>query len=79
MRLLFWLGLMLLIVLAIKKKLQPPSVPKTAEQSHEAAVDKDTKVETMVCCAHCQVYLPLSEAIRRGEQIYCSKEHAELV
>lgn len=30
--------------------------------------------EQMVRCAHCGVYLPLGDALRRGEDFYCSPE-----
>ena len=28
--------------------------------------------EQMVCCAHCGVYVPAGDALRRGEHVYCS-------
>ena len=31
----------------------------------------------MLPCKHCGVYLPQSEVIRRGDDVYCSREHAE--
>jgi hypothetical protein len=31
----------------------------------------------MLPCKHCGVYLPQSEVIRRGDNVYCSREHAE--
>lgn len=30
--------------------------------------------EQMVRCAHCGVYVPLGDALRRGEAFYCSSE-----
>ncbi|MFZ6766451.1 PP0621 family protein [Undibacterium sp. Di26W] len=83
MNLLMWLVLVILVVLALKKKARstldqaqtrqnpPPEQP----DSRPAA-----KAETMVCCAHCQMYLPASEAVyggERGEQVYCSQAHAD--
>ncbi|MFZ6872548.1 PP0621 family protein [Undibacterium sp. Di27W] len=81
MRLLFWLGLALLVILALKKKIQPPAASSghaepDAPQGPQGP--QQGTAESMVCCAHCQIYLPASEAVRRGEQVYCSKEHAEL-
>ena len=32
--------------------------------------------EAMVCCEHCGIYIPDSEAIRRGRKVFCSKEHS---
>ena len=32
--------------------------------------------ETMLSCAHCGVYFPASEAVRRDGRDYCSEAHA---
>ncbi len=34
--------------------------------------------ETMVRCAHCQIYLPRSEAYMSQGKTWCSAEHARL-
>ncbi|MFZ6742947.1 PP0621 family protein [Undibacterium sp. JH2W] len=78
MRILFWLGLALLIILALKKKIQPPAASSGRAESDAPQGPQSGAAESMVCCAHCQIYLPASEAVHRGEQVYCSKEHAEL-
>ncbi|PXX43955.1 PP0621 family protein [Undibacterium pigrum] len=78
MRMLFWLGLLVLIILALKKKMQPPKRPVATSTSTDTHPHSASSAETMVCCAHCQIYLPASEAVQRGEQMYCSKEHADL-
>ena len=77
MRLLFWLALLVLIVMAIRKKMQP-----VVRAQQEPAVDQHVpaagdEAENMVCCAHCQMYLPASDAVYRGQQAYCSSAHAE--
>lgn len=33
-------------------------------------------VERMVRCAHCGVFLPLSEAVARADEHYCCEQHA---
>lgn len=76
MRILFWLGLLVLIILALKKKMQPPRSPVATTSRSDP--QNPASAEAMVCCAHCQIYLPASEAVQRGEQVYCSKEHADL-
>ena len=35
------------------------------------------RVENMVECAHCGLHLPENEAIRDGEQFFCSKQHRD--
>ncbi|MCH8620157.1 PP0621 family protein [Undibacterium sp. TS12] len=78
MRLLFWLGLLVLVVLALKKKIQPPAGSVRPTNPVQDAGSKGGDAEAMVCCAHCQIYLPASEAVHRGQQVYCSNEHADL-
>jgi len=80
MRILFWLGLLVLIILALKKKMQPPKNPVATSSTTNTDTNPHSasSAESMVCCAHCQIYLPASEAVQRGEQMYCSKEHADL-
>ncbi|WP_423681427.1 MULTISPECIES: PP0621 family protein [unclassified Undibacterium] len=86
MKLLMWLVLAVLVILAIRKKARPlmqDSIrSRDAETTSGAAFDRSATsaqaTETMVCCAHCQIYLPASEAVIRGQQIYCSSAHADL-
>ncbi|MES2039227.1 MAG: PP0621 family protein [Pseudomonadota bacterium] len=90
MRILFWLGLVVLIVLALKKKMQPPGAgtstgstdkpghPESPASPQNSGTRNAAPAETMVCCAHCQIYLPASEAVQRDERVYCSQEHADL-
>ncbi|MFZ6772046.1 PP0621 family protein [Undibacterium sp. SXout7W] len=83
MRALMWLGLLVLVILALKKKSQPSNLHQQTTQNNSADVPRPGPasagtIETMVCCAHCQIYLPASEAIYRGQQVYCSTAHADL-
>jgi uncharacterized protein len=34
--------------------------------------------EQMVCCAHCGVFLPRSEALLKDNETWCSEAHAKL-
>ncbi|MBC3869931.1 PP0621 family protein [Undibacterium oligocarboniphilum] len=74
MRLLIWLVFGLLVILAIRKKARPAAQDMPPPVTPSAAGD----AETMVCCAHCQIYLPASEAVIRGQQTFCSTAHADL-
>ncbi len=82
MRLLFWLGLVILVILALKKKVQPPANrtgnPEYPPKPENTGSQDAASAENMVCCAHCQIYLPASEAVQRAGQVYCSQEHADL-
>ncbi|WP_228893836.1 PP0621 family protein [Pseudoduganella aquatica] len=35
------------------------------------------EAETMLSCAHCGIFFPASEAVRRGGRDFCSQAHAE--
>ncbi len=74
-RLLFWLALAVLVVMAIRSKLRasgirPPPPSRPAPQP--------PAVESMACCAHCGVYFPASEAVRADGLDYCSPAHVRL-
>ena len=79
MKLLFWLVLLLMVILALKKKIRPSATSVRTEQdlAGHAQEGGQGAAESMVCCVHCQVYLPASEAVRRGEQVFCCTEHAD--
>lgn len=89
-RLLFWIALVILVVAAIRSKLraamaraQGPAV-NPASGPAPASSGGDTKAwrrvedqsETMLCCAHCGVYFPASEAVRADGRDYCGTAHA---
>lgn len=86
MKFLMWLVLAVLVILAIRKKARPLTQESMRSRNPEMASDASfdmpataaAPVETMVCCAHCQIYLPASEAVIRGQQTYCSSAHADL-
>ena len=89
MKFLMWLVLAVLVVLALRKK---SSTISSAQQ--QAPLDggstgsrpnpnpnpnpANQHAETMVCCEHCQVYVPSSEAVYRQQQVFCSVAHADL-
>ena len=86
MRLLLWLLLGFLVYLAIRKNIQSTTSKKpgptwssdeqeSAQAAHPSASDKPS--ETMVACAQCQVFIPSSEAVRRGTLVFCCDEHAQ--
>lgn len=77
MRILFWLALVVLVILALRKKIQALAPTAHERQGTEPAAGAPARdAEAMVCCAACQVYIPASEAVHRGQQAYCCEEHA---
>lgn len=76
MRALMWLILAVLVVFALRKKTQRPTSAVTPEQAAPNA-DRNPQAEAMVCCERCQVYIPSSEAVMRGEKVFCCVAHAD--
>lgn len=81
MRIILWLLLGVLVILALKKKARdmqsrtfqtPPEAAPSAAPGHAVR-----DAEDMVSCAHCQLYVPVSEAVLRGELHFCSAAHAD--
>ncbi len=73
MKLVFWLILAVAVVFVIrnKNKAAQKSAPRNAPPSPHAAAG-----EAMLCCAHCGIYVPESEALRNAiGAAYCSSEH----
>lgn len=71
-RLLVWLVLLLLVVLAILKK----SKPRTPDSTRGDMPLPPGGTESMLLCAHCAVYFPASEAVYgKADLVFCSQEH----
>lgn len=81
MKLLFWLALILIVILALKKKSRnyQQRIQQPAPQNEQPEPGSgDGKAETMICCQYCQVYFPVSEAVYKNKQTFCSQAHADL-
>jgi uncharacterized protein len=75
-RLLFWLALAVLVVMAIRSKLRGSGAkPPPARQGGPRQASQP---ESMTSCAHCGVYFPSSEAVRADGLDYCSPAHVRL-
>ena len=75
-RLLFWLALAVLVVMAIRSKLRGSGIKPPRPRAARAA--QAPAVESMTCCAHCGVYFPASEAVRADGLDYCCPAHVRL-
>jgi uncharacterized protein len=74
-RLLFWLALAVLVVMAIRSKLRASGIkPPPARPGPRQA----PTIESMTSCAHCGVYFPSSEAVRADGLDYCCPAHVRL-
>jgi uncharacterized protein len=88
-RLLFWIALIILVVMAVRSKLraavaargfdphagQGAGAPTGGPARAQARVAES---ERMTNCAHCGIYFPASEAVHEGGHDYCSQAHARL-
>lgn len=75
-KILFWVvailaGMIVMRVLNHQKSKQRQS---TSDPRREAIRQR---AEEMVPCAHCDVYLPESQAYKKQGQYWCSPEHAK--
>jgi uncharacterized protein len=75
-RLLFWIALIVLVVMALRSKLRG-AAPRQSGPLQRDLPDRPP-AETMACCAHCGVYFPASEAVRADGQDYCCPAHVRL-
>jgi uncharacterized protein len=73
-RLLFWLALAILVVMAIRSKLRSSGMPPPPARPMPRAPE----AEAMTSCAHCGLYLRASEAVRADGLDYCSPAHVRL-
>ena len=77
-RILFWLALAFLVLFALRSKWRsmgaPPKQPKQPNRPQRTLPE----AETMLCCTHCGIYFPASEAVRANGRDYCSTAHAGL-
>ena len=65
------LAVSLYVVKLIRTKLDEP--PKKLKQDNQAEKFDQNK---MVKCLHCGLHIPEQEAIKQGEKVFCSLEHA---
>jgi uncharacterized protein len=72
-RLLFWIALAILVVMAIRAKLRD-TAPKTPTTGRRPA-RREAEPERMAHCAHCGVYFPASEAVSADGRDYCCPAH----
>lgn len=76
-KLLFWIALIVLVVLAVRSKVRSMGGQGQGQPgpARRGALDES---EAMRCCAHCHVYFPASEAVRADGLDYCSPAHVRL-
>lgn len=80
-RLLFWLGLAILVVFAIRAKIADARRRADQQAFRDAAPPPQRTSlgsEPMTSCAHCGLYFPASEAVHADGLDYCCPAHVRL-
>lgn len=74
MKVLIWLVVFGLVAMALFSK-KSSSRTKAALQPQRKRQFDSTGAELMVRCAHCGVYVPISEAVNDAGVEYCCEDH----
>lgn len=91
-RLLFWIALVILVVMAVRSKIRAAVARAQAQAAASGPAGGaagagpapgnwrrvEDESERMCSCAHCGIYFPASEAVRSDGRDYCSPAHAQL-
>lgn len=76
-KILFWV-VVIVGVLLVTRMLTHHAANRQAKESPPKEDPRAIKkTEEMVRCAHCQVYLPQSDALRQDDHFWCGPEHAK--
>lgn len=70
MRILIILLAVALFIWSMRMLFAPP--PQAGTHSRRRG---SRRLETMVACRHCQLHVPVSEAIEDGDEFFCSQQH----
>ena len=77
MRILFWIALLILVVMAVRAKLKG-SGARFQVPPRQPPQEPVAQIETMTQCAHCGLHFPASEAVQADGLDYCSPGHVRL-
>ncbi|HAT30802.1 MAG TPA: hypothetical protein DCW29_08115 [Janthinobacterium sp.] len=75
-RILFWLALAFLVLMALRSKVK--DIVQPGPTARPAAPPAEVEAEAMLCCVHCGVHYPASETVSAKGRDYCSAAHAGL-
>jgi len=77
-KVLFWAVVIVGVLLVTRLLTHHAANRRAGESPPKNAAPRSLKEsEEMVRCAHCQVYLPQSEALKQNDHYWCSPEHAK--
>lgn len=76
-KILFWAVVIFGVLIVTRLLTHHAANRKSGEPAHKEDPRSIKASEEMVSCAHCQVYLPKSDAVNKNDHYWCSPEHAE--
>lgn len=76
-KLLIW-AVIILAVLLVTRILNAQKNQARQAAARRQSAESQAAADTMVRCAHCQIYLPRAEAYMSHGQTFCCAEHARL-
>lgn len=77
-RILFWIALIILVVMAVRAKLRGITPKRPGPGATPGRPPQAGTAESMARCAHCGLHFPASEAVRADGLDYCSPAHVRL-
>lgn len=77
-KLLIWVVIILAVMLVARMIAHRNARERLAARQPQPPATDAKGTEAMVRCAHCQIYMPRSEAFMSQGKTWCSAEHARL-
>lgn len=75
-RLLFWIGFIVLVVMAVRSKLREAAPRQAPGPARRPTPAPQVEAERMASCAQCGLHFPASESVRASGRDYCCAAHA---
>ena len=72
------MGRLFLVLVLLAVSLYVVKYLRTKLDNPQKHIKKDTKKDKMVKCLHCGLHIPENEAVKQGDKVFCSLEHAKL-
>lgn len=67
----------LLVLKYVRRKIDEQTLKLKQQKLQQEKQAKKNKAGDMLKCQHCNLHIPKDEAIRQGDRVFCSLEHAK--
>lgn len=71
------IGRIFLVLVLLAVSLYVVKYLRAKLDNSQKSIKKDTENQKMVKCQSCGLHIPDSEAIKQGDKVFCSLEHAK--